>query len=234
MDITLRTTLKHLTLITWDVDPAGLRALLPKPLIPATIETPKGPRALFSMAFMLEAGLAPSSLPWLALYFPQLNERAYVTLPDGSGAGVYFWRSFVSSVSFVAPRLGLGLPYFWRRMQLTHQNETLALSTKTERFAEVDLLRAASPLPNGPSPEAVREATSNPMIGYSLVRQKRLASFTVEHPPIVPRLASVRSVDPSSMLASSLLTPGQAPAAVCYEAESPFLIHLPPRTVEAR
>ena len=232
MDITLSTTLKHLSLITWDVDPARLQAFLPPQLIPATVPSPAGPRALFSMALMLEAGLAPKSMPWLSLYFAQLNERAYVTRPDGSGFGVYFWRSYVSSPSFIAPRWGLGMPYFWKRMTLEVKEQTLALSSKTEHFATLELSApATSTSANGPSPEAVRDLTANPMIGYSILRKKRLASFTVEHPPITPRLVSVRHVDPSTMLAAPTLAPGQQPVVACYEAESPFFIHLPPRDV---
>jgi Uncharacterized conserved protein (COG2071) len=228
MDITLSTTLKHLSLITWDVDPARLQAFLPPQLIPAMVPSPAGPRALFSMALMLEAGLAPKSMPWLSLYFAQLNERAYVTRLDGSGFGVYFWRSYVSSPSFIVPRWGLGMPYFWKRMTLEANGQVLALSSKSERFAELELSTTPTPT-RGPSPEAVRDLTANPMIGYSLLRKKRLASFIVEHPPITPRLVSVRHVDPSSMIAASTLAPGQAPVVACYEAELPFFIHLPPK-----
>jgi uncharacterized protein YqjF (DUF2071 family) len=232
MDITLSTTLKHLSLITWDVDPTQLQRLLPPQLIPATVPSPAGPRALFSMALMLEAGLAPKSMPWLSLYFAQLNERAYVTRPDGSGFGVYFWRSYVSSPSFIAPRWGLGLPYFWKRMRLEVKEQTLILSSKTEHFAALDLAtNTQHTLLNGPSPKTVCDLIANPMIGYSILRQKRLASFTVEHPPITPRMVSIRHVDPSLMIAAPTLTPGQAPVVACYQAESPFLIHLPPRNI---
>jgi hypothetical protein len=230
MDITLSTTLKHLCLITWDVEPSQLQTLLPPPLIPATVPSPNGPRAVFSMALMLEAGLAPKSLPWLSLYFPQLNERAYVTLPDGSGFGVFFWRSFVASPSFLLPKLGLGLPYFWKSMRLEVHEQILSLASKKEQFAELDLAKSPD-VPDGQFAKAVCELVANPMIGYSLLRQKKLASFKVEHAPIVPRMVSVRSVDPSSMLAYPLLSPNQKPVVACYEEESPFLIHLPPKKV---
>lgn len=229
MDLALNTTLRHLTLLTWDVEPEKLQSLLPSGLVPTTVASPKGPRALFSMALMLEAGLAPKSLPWLSLYFAQLNERAYVTRPDGSGPGVFFWRSFVASPSFIFPRLGLGLPYFWQKMSLDVKEGALQFSVKKEKLVELELGTPPTKPEGGPDPEEVREITANPMIGYSLLRGKTLAAFTVEHAPIVPKMVTVREVNASSMLAYPLLSPGQAPVVACYAEEAPFTIHLPPQ-----
>ncbi|MBI5512814.1 MAG: DUF2071 domain-containing protein [Deltaproteobacteria bacterium] len=230
MDLTISTTLEHLTLVTWLVPEARLRGLLPAGLAPSVVPSPGGPLGMFSLAVMVERGMAFRLAPWLGLTFPQLNERAYVTLADGSGAGVYFWRSQVASRSYALPRYGLGLPYERAQLSLEVSDERRILSRDGTPVLDVEV-GASQPAPEGVDLDRVREVTGNPMVGYSLLRGRRLAAFPVEHPPIAFQEARVRAVDPRGMVAEGALEPGQAPAVAVYAASSEFVIHLPPRRV---
>src|SRR5439155_2450867 len=93
----------------------------------------------FSVAVMLESGMAPRRAPWLGFSFAQLNERVYVTRPDGTDPGVFFWRSAIASPVAILPRLGLGLPYFWQKLSLAVDNERLRFAVRSEPVIELDL-----------------------------------------------------------------------------------------------
>jgi hypothetical protein len=225
MPIPLETTLRHLALVTWTVEPERLAALLPQGIVPRTIETDHGRRALFSLAGMIQFGLSPRYFSSLAFSFPQINERAYVSRPDGSHPGVFFFRSEIDSrVAFVPHRL-LGLPYYRARVAIELEEGRLTVRRGTDVLAEIDL--AASERTTKEDAK-ILDATSNPMIGYSLVRGRRLASFCVEHEAIEPNRVRVVRAEARALETGYALGLHSAPAVAAYVPESRFVIRIPP------
>ena len=101
----------------------------------------------------------------------------------------------------------------------------LVLRRAADSLAELDLTA------NDPTAKAateILEATANPMIGYSLLRRRRLASFRVEHKAIEPRRVKVVRAEGCSLEAGRALGLEAPPVVAAYVAESRFVIWVPP------
>jgi hypothetical protein len=227
----LKAKLDHLAIVSWRVRADRLARLLPSPLIPQTVDA-AGDWGLVSMAMMLDTTTGNQ--------YRQLNERAYVTKRDGTGAGAYFWRSHASSAEAVFYRYLLGIPEYHADLQLdTDDGDTYYKFDREGRNVADLVLR--SPQPQNPSkfPKIdlgrAKIVSENPLIGYTM-NWGQLCETIVEHDVIDANPVTFVSGDPTFMIPSSLIErdaagrPEDAVIAV-YQRDTPFIIALPPRPV---
>jgi hypothetical protein len=114
--------------------------------------------------------------------YAQLNERAYVMLPDGRGKGAYFWRSHAATWQAVLVRGLLGAPEYVADVELAVKDGTFVFKQDRQVVAKLDLRR------RGTTPEVYRgydleraeRVSSNPMLAYTM-NWGRLCVTPVRH-----------------------------------------------------
>jgi len=215
----LKATLTHLGIVSWAVPAVDLARMLPAQLIPQTID-PAGELALVSLVGLFDRTL------WQT--YPQLNERAYVTLRDGSGAGAYFWLSRADSWQAWFFGSVLGIPEIRERLDLATDRRRYRFTREGNTAIELDL---QSPAPEHPgfADDRLASIGLNPLIGYTIDR-RGLDSTRVVHNDIPPREVRVLNVDSSFMRAAGLIRSAK-PLVAWYVPLTPFDIELPPRLV---
>jgi uncharacterized protein DUF2071 len=213
----MRATLHDLVIVTWAVPRDGLAPLIPNGLVPQTIER-GGTTALVSVALMHDTTFGQT--------YAQLNERTYVSRPDGSGPGAYFWLSHANTWQAALFHVAFGVPLVDETAELTVSNDIYRFVLKGHEVARVRL-NASSPVRKGE--ERLREIAANPMIGYTLDRGQ-LHATRVVHTEMAPRDVVVESIDTSFMAARALIA-GAKPIAAWHVAQTPFDIDLPPQAV---
>jgi hypothetical protein len=227
--ITIRARLQHLAIVSWAVSPDLLGKMLPKPLVPIPIEDAhRKEYALLSMTMMLDTTMGAT--------YAQLNERAYVMKPDGSGKGAFFWRSRAATWQAMMFRSMLGIPEYAADVRLEASAERFAFFFEGNCIARLDLTIAPKPHAANRNfgPEALRQAkvlSENPLVGYTL-NWGELCETPVTHDTIDARPVHIDTADPRFMLPSIAIDPehGQ-PIIAVYQRETPFYIGLPPRRV---
>lgn len=102
----------------WPVAPAALRPRIPASL---TLDTFDGDAWIGVIPFRI-SHIAPRGVPHrLALAFPELNVRTYVTTEDKPGVW-FFSLDAASLMAVFGARLGVNLPYFWADMSLRQRD----------------------------------------------------------------------------------------------------------------
>jgi uncharacterized protein YqjF (DUF2071 family) len=119
----------------WPISPAALIPLIPPPLV---LDTYEGQAWVAVVPFRM-SGVRPRSIPgvpWLSA-FPELNVRTYVTAPDGSKPGVFFFSlEAANPIAVIMARRGFFLPYYHARMSVIDRGDHLAyVSTRTHTGA---------------------------------------------------------------------------------------------------
>lgn len=223
--LTVQAELEHLAIISWPVEARKLAAMLPRPLVPQTIDRRKQ-WALVSMTLMRDTTFGST--------YPQLNERAYVMRPDGTGKGAFFWRSHAATRQALIVRSLLGIPEFVADLAIDVRGASYVFKRNGRIVAKLDLGRSGATPPQyrGLDVERARRVSSNPMIGYTL-NWGILCATHVRHNRVKPRRAGVVRVDPSFMIPTVTIDPSlrHVPLLALYQRRTPFWIDLPPRPI---
>jgi uncharacterized protein YqjF (DUF2071 family) len=138
----------------WPLPAAALRTLIPPAL---RLDTWQGDAWISIVPFVMRSVRPRSApaLPWLSA-FPELNVRTYVTGPDGSKPGVYFFS--LDAANPVAVRIArrfFRLPYFDAAMQVRRQDESVVFeSVRTHKQAAPGSF-VARYAPSGPVEQAM-------------------------------------------------------------------------------
>ncbi len=119
----------------WPIPPATLAPLIPPPL---ALHTYAGQAWVAVVPFHM-SGVRPRGVPgvpWLSA-FPELNVRTYVTAPDGSKPGVFFFSLEAGNpVAVSIARRSFHLPYFRARMRVDDRSDDIGYtSTRTHTGA---------------------------------------------------------------------------------------------------
>jgi hypothetical protein len=223
--LTIEAELEHLAIISWPVDARRLAAMLPRPLVPQTIDREKQ-WALVSMTLMRDTTVGST--------YAQLNERTYVMRPDGTGRGAFFWRSHAATRQALLARSLLGIPEFVADVTIDVRGASYVFKRNGRIVAKLDLRRTGVTHPQyrGLDVERARRVSSNPMIGYTLNWGVLCATY-VRHNRVKPRRARVVRVDPSFMIPAVAIEPRfrKVPLLALYQRRTPFWIDLPPRPI---
>ena len=223
--LTIEAELEHLAIISWPVDARKLAAMLPRPLVPQTIDRRKQ-WALVSMTLMRDTTVGAT--------YAQLNERTYVMRPDGTGRGAFFWRSHAATRQALLARSLLGIPEFVADVTIDVRGASYVFKRNGRIVAKLDLGRTGvTPAQySGLDVERARRVSSNPMIGYTLNWGVLCATY-VRHNRVKPRRARVVRVDPSFMIPTVAIEPRfrKVPLLALYQRRTPFWIDLPPRPI---
>ncbi len=113
----------NMTFVHWPCDAAILAPALPKGL---AVDTCEGSPWVSMLPFVVEDLRSPflPALPWLST-FPELNLRTYVRGPDNE-PGIWFYSLDAARLpAVIGARLTYGLPYFWAKMRILHQQNGL-------------------------------------------------------------------------------------------------------------
>jgi hypothetical protein len=220
--LTVQAELEHLAIVSWPVAARKLAAMLPYPLVPQTIDRDRE-WALVSMTMMRDTTVGST--------YPQLNERAYVMRPDGTGKGAFFWRSHAATRQALIVRSLLGIPEFVADVTIAVRGRDYVFRRNGRIVARLDLGRSGATPPQyrGLDLKRARRVSSNPMIGYTL-NWGVLCATHVRHNKVKPRPAMVVRVDPSFMIPTVAIdrSDWQAPLLALYQRSTPFWIDLPP------
>ena len=133
----------------WPLPAQALRPLIPSSL---RLDTWDGDGWISIVPFVMR-GVRPRgapALPWLS-NFPELNVRTYVTAPDGSRAGVYFFSlDAANPVAVAIARQVFKLPYFNAAMQVTNNDESVTFVSRRTHKAAARGHFSARYAPTGP------------------------------------------------------------------------------------
>jgi len=227
--VTIRARLQHLAVVSWAVNLEALGKMLPRPLVPQTIEDDAGGSyALLSMAMMLDTTVGET--------YAQLNERAYVMKPDETGKGAFFWRSHAATWQAVMFRSMLGIPEYAADLRLEASEERYAFFFGGTCVARLDLAKPPTPHEKNArfgkaELDRAKTLSENPLIGYTL-NWGQLCETPVTHDTIDATPVRIERADPTFMLPSIAIDDARSePIIAVYQRDTPFYIGLPPRKV---
>lgn len=166
----------------WPVPPAALRTLLPTGL---ALDTVDGEAWVGVIPFAIPR-LAPRGAPQrLALAFPELNVRTYVTA-EGK-PGVWFFSLDAASVwAVLMARATYHLPYFWARMGVREHEGWIEYRSR-RRHPGAPAVFAGRYRPIGPVFHSVSGSLEDWLTAryclYATDRAGRLYRGEINHPP---------------------------------------------------
>jgi Uncharacterized conserved protein (COG2071) len=233
------TTLEGFALVTFDVDPLRLRAVLPAALEPEVRTLADGrSRGFVSAVSFRDVDFRFAVAPWIRVSFFQTNYRAYVRGPDGRQA-VHFFGTTLDSPLVRMPRDLWGMP--WHPGRTTIESSWAADGTCTAyrhvcsgRWgrADVELVGSAAPLERldgfADADEAAHILT-HPLDGWFEHPNGRLGRYAVWHPRMTLQMGSARRASYAVFEELGLVEPGAVPHSVLLTRSIKFDVLLPPR-----
>jgi hypothetical protein len=230
------TTLEDIAIVTYDIDPDALGALLPDWIEPEVLTLANGRhRALVSAVSFRDVDFRFRLVPFVRLGMLQTNYRAYVRA--GGERAVWFLGSTLTSRSVAIPRRLWAMP--WHRVDATleatwdHGTCRSWRSTVTGSWGGMDVELAGTGEPMGAldgledAAEAGRLLT-HPLAGYYRRLDGQVAGYRVWHAPMHPSRGSLVRARYDVLEATGLVTPGQPAHSVLFERRSDFIVYLPP------
>jgi len=205
--VAMRQTWRNLTFLHWSYEPAVVARLLPPGL---TVDTFDG------VAYV---GLIPFEIHNLRgiPHFPETNVRTYVVGPDGSRAVWFFSLDAARLLAVIGARAAYHLPYFWAKMQVAAENETVCYTSRRKwphlgrHFTDI-VIRPEDRRPTswqGAALPHIDFLTASYRL-YALHRG-RLACAQIEHDPWPLTHATVIKLDQNLIEAAGLPTAQGAP-----------------------
>ena len=193
----------------WTVEPAALRAIVPRPF---ELDIFAGQAWLGIVPFYMSRVRphAVPSLPWLSA-FAELNVRTYVTF--GGKAGVYFFSLDAERLPAVGAARAIGLPYYWASMSVMHRGSTVAYrSRRRGKGPARELLVDYAPVREGfqAAPGTLDHFLTERYCLYAHDSAGRPYRLDIHHPPwdlqpavaefsrntMAPRLGDVTAAEP--------------------------------------
>ena len=230
------TTLADFALVTWDVAPERLRALLPDGFAPDVFTLDDGRRRAFVSAVPFrDLDFRFAALPWLRFAFPQVNYRAYVR--HRGERCVWFFGTTLDTGLVAMPRLAWKLPWHRVRSRVEAHWRGEALERyaldNTGPWGGASLRLEGRGTPAGrldgfPDEDATAFVLTHPLVGWMRRLDGRLTTYSVWHDRLVLQRAHARRARCEVFEALGLVAPDQAPHSVLVQRETEFLVRLPP------
>jgi uncharacterized protein YqjF (DUF2071 family) len=229
--------LADFAIVTFDVDPARLAALLPDGFTPEVRTLANGsPRAFVSAVPFRNADFRAAFAPWARFAFGQTNYRAYVR--RGDERCVWFFGTSLATLFVAVPRYAWRLPWHHATMRfdVRWRGDTCARYRLETRGAwgDADLDLAGTDASIGaldgfPDDEDGRVVLTHPLIGYYRRRDGVLGTYGIWHDRLDLRRANARRARFAVFEELGLVEPQSAPHSVLVQRATEFVILLPPR-----
>jgi hypothetical protein len=235
------TTLEDIALVTYDIDPGDLGALLPAWIEPDVRTLADGRRrALVSAVSFRDVDFRFRLAPFVRLEMLQTNYRAYVLA--GGERAVWFLGSTLTSRSVEVPRRLWSMP--WHRVDATLEarwdGPTCRSwhSTASGSWGGMEVELAGSTEPMGTLDGMADEAETatlltHPLAGYYRRLDGRVAGYRVWHQPMHPTRGEAVHARYDVLENAGLVVAGQTPHSVLLERRSDFIVYLPPTLLDA-
>lgn len=233
------TTLKDFALVTFDVDPDRLTAVLPPGLDPEIRMLDDGRRRGFVSAVSFrDVDFRFELATWLRVSFFQTNYRAYVRGADGRRA-VFFFGTTLDSPLVALPRRLWGMP--WRPGSTTIEavwDDSGVCQAYRHRCsgrwgtANVELVGSTEPtgrLDGFVDTDDAAHVLTHPLDGYFLHPHGWLGRYAVWHERLRPTVGIARRARYAVFEELGLVEPGAAPHSVLLQRATAFDVLLPPR-----
>jgi len=234
------TTLADFAIVTFDVAPEQLEALLPPGFEPEVFTLDDGRRRAFVSAVPFrDLDFRFHRMPWLRFAFPQVNYRAYVR--RGEERVAWFFGTTLDTIWVTVPRVVWQLP--WRRVQsrsrATWRGEVLedyALDNAGP-WGAATLRLSGTPEPAGrldgfTDEDETALVLTHPLVGWMHRLDGRLTTYSVWHERLVMQRAHVHEARFAVFETLGLVEAGQAPHSVLVQKSTEFHIRLPPESPE--
>ena len=233
------TILEQFALVTFDVDPARLLAVLPAGLEPEARTLDDGRvRGVVSAVSFRDVDFRFALAPWLRVSFFQTNYRAYVRGPDGRQA-VYFFGTTLDSPLVAMPRRAWGMPWHPGRSSITSSWSEAGVCKSYSHVcsgrwgaADVELVGSEEPLGRLDGFNDVEDAAhilTHPLDGWFERPDGRLGRYAVWHPRMTLQIGAARRASYAVFEELGLVEPGARPHSVLLTRSVEFDVLLPPR-----
>jgi uncharacterized protein YqjF (DUF2071 family) len=234
------TTLEDIAIVTYDIDPDALAALLPPWMEPDVLTLADGRRrALLSAVSFRDVDFRFRLLPLVRLRMLQTNYRAYVRA--GGERAVWFLGSTLTSRSVAIPRRVWAMP--WHRVDATLEATWHGSACRTWRSTasgtwggmDVELRGTTEPMGrlDGMTDEAgTALLLTHPLTGYYRRLDGQVAGYRVWHAPMHPTRGLAEQTRYEVLESTGLIASGQTPHSVLLERRSDFTVYLPPTRLD--
>jgi hypothetical protein len=234
------TTLEDIALVTYDIDPGALEALLPSWIEPDVRTLADGRRrALVSAVSFRDVDFRFRLASFVRLGMLQTNYRAYVRA--GGERAVWFLGSTLTSRSVEVPRRLWSMP--WHRVDATLATIWDGATCRSWRslasgsWGGMDVELVGTPEPMGTldgMPDATETAMllTHPLAGYYRRLDGEVAGYRVWHQPMHPTRGRMLRGRYDVLEDMGLVAPGRSPHSVLLERRSDFIVYLPPARLD--
>ena len=225
------TDLLDFAIVTWEVDPKKLAALLPNRFEPEIFELDDGREVAFVSAVPFrDSGFHFRFAPFVKVGMAQINLRAYV-LYKGT-----FFGTVLSGFWNWIPHRVWNLPWYSSdiRIDADWENETYSVTSRSALSdVTIELSKLTEPferLDGFDDQEHGAKVLTHPLQGYYRKRDGELGSYGVWHDRLELTSASSVGVARVSLFETlGLVEPEQEPHSVLVIPKTTFQIFLPPR-----
>ena len=231
------TTLRNFALVTFDVDPTSLAAVLPGGLAPEVRGLDDGrSRAFVSAVSFRDIDFRFRGFELVKASFDQTNYRAYVLGPDGRRS-VFFFETTLDSRLAVVPRRLWGMPWYGghTRIESTWDGPRCRAYRHTcagaRNGADVELVgtdEALGRLDGFSDAADAAVVLTHPLDGWYRRPQGGLGQYSVWHARLRPTLGRAVRARYAVFERLGLVEPDAAPHSVMLQPEVEFDVHLPP------
>jgi hypothetical protein len=233
------TILEQFALVTFDVDPGRLRAVLPVGLEPEVRTLDDGrPRGFVSAVSFRDVDFRFAVAPWVRVSFFQTNYRAYVRGPDGRQA-VHFFGTTLDSPLVAMPSRLWGMPWHPGRTSIESSWTADGVCDGYRHVcsgrwgtAEVELVGSderPGRLDGFAGAEDAAHILTHPLDGWFERPDRRLGRYAVWHPRMSLQMGSARRASYAVFEELGLVEPGAPPHSVLLTQSIEFDVLLPPR-----
>jgi hypothetical protein len=232
------TTLQDFALVTFDVDPERLAAVLPAGLDPEIRTLDDGrARGFVSAVSFRDVDFRFELATWLRVSFFQTNYRAYVRGPDGRRA-VFFFGTTLDSPFVALPRRLWGMPWHPGSSSIEGVWDGTGVCRAYRHrcsgrwgSADVELSGSAEPLGRLDGfidTDDAAHVLTHPLDGYFLHPTGRLGRYAVWHERLRPTVGHARRARYAVFEELGLVESGAQPHSVLLQRATEFDVLLPP------
>jgi hypothetical protein len=237
------TTLRHFAIVTYAVPAARLRPVVDTRFDLDCIDVDGAPHGLLSVVPFEDQDFRGAALRSPRWRFGQTNYRIYIRDRATGERAAWFLGTTLGSWLVCVPRWVWRLPWHHGRFAMTCEQDasgryaTYRMVTQS-RWAPAELELVHEPdvplaLPGFPDLETGLVVLTHPLTGYYHRRDGRLGSYAIWHDRLTPTMGWVKTAR-FGLLDRLALVPFAeqgAPHSVLMQAETEFLVRLPPRAV---
>lgn len=234
------TTLRHFAIITYAVDPAALRALLPAGFSPEVRVLDDGRDVAFVSAVpFVDIDFRAHFAPFYKIHMGQTNYRAYVWY--GGQRAVWFFGTTLAGPWLWVPRHFWNLPWHAASIAVDaqygpqgHCREYTMAATSDWGAAQLEMRGSSAPmgrLDGFADEEDTAVVLTHPLVGYFRRRDGALGSYSVWHDRLALHRADVVHARFDVFERLGLFATGTPPHSALIQRETEFTIFLPPRRV---